>query len=193
MPRTRALLDLAGAPDRRMTCVLVAGTKGKGSTAALLASVLHAAGVRAGLYTSPHLQSWRERIRVDGMAVAPRAFERAMRAAAGLVPALRRDRALGEPSAFELLTVAALTRFAREKCAVAILEVGLGGRFDATNAVEPALSIVTLIDLDHRAILGSTLARIAREKAGVLRRDRPALLARQRPAAERALRAECER
>ncbi len=177
-----------------MTCVLIAGTKGKGSTAAFLASVLHAAGVRAGLYTSPHLQSWRERIRVDGVALGAAAFRREIADAVALARRLRRSRPeLGEPSAFELLTVAALAAFARRRCAVAVLEVGLGGRYDATNAVDPAVSIVTPIDLDHQAILGPTLGRIAREKAGVLRHGRPALVARQRPAAERALAAECRR
>jgi dihydrofolate synthase / folylpolyglutamate synthase len=171
-----------------MTCVVVAGTKGKGSTAAFLASVLHHAGIPAGLYTSPHLQSWRERIRVDGVAIGPLAFARSTRGAVELARRLRGQRpGLGEPSAFELLTVAALTFFARKRCAIAILEVGLGGRFDATNAVDPLVSIVAPIGLDHRQILGPSLARIAREKAGVLRPDLPGLIARQRPEAERAI------
>lgn len=190
VPRTRALLDLAGAPDRDLTCVLVAGTKGKGSTAAFIASVLAAAGIRAGLYTSPHLQSWRERIRVDGVAIRPQALVAAIDGALRLVPRLRR-RALGEPSAFQLLTVAALSHFAARRCSVAVLEVGLGGRYDATNAVEPAVSVIASIGYDHQGILGRTLGRIAREKAGVLRRGRPGLLAPQRPAAHRALARAC--
>lgn len=192
VPRTRALLDLAGRPDARLVCVLVAGTKGKGSTAAFLASMLAAARIRAGLFTSPHLQSWRERIRVDGTAIAPGVFERAVDGAIGLVPRLRRrSPELGEPSAFELLVVAALTHFAGRRCRVAVLEVGLGGRYDATNAVEPAVSVVTPVGLDHREILGPTLAAIAREKAGVLRRGKPAILAPQRAAAARALARAC--
>jgi len=188
VPRTRALLDLAGAPDRGMACALVGGTKGKGSTAAFLAAIASAAGVRAGLYTSPHLQSWRERIRVDGEAIASRAFAGLIEEAVGLVPRLRRAQPrLGEPSAFELLTVAALIHFARRHCRVAVLEVGLGGRFDATNAVDPAVALIAPIGLDHRAILGRSLAAIAREKAGILRAGRPAALARQRPAAAREL------
>ncbi|MGH2377101.1 MAG: bifunctional folylpolyglutamate synthase/dihydrofolate synthase, partial [Candidatus Limnocylindria bacterium] len=184
VPRVRILLDAAAFPDLAMACVLVAGTKGKGSTAAFLASILAAAGVRAGLFTSPHLQSWRERIRVDGVAVRPAAFAEAVEGALGYVPALRRAAPhLGEPSAFELLTVAALGHFARERCTVAVLEVGLGGRYDATNAVDPAVSVVTSVGLDHVAILGPTLDRIAREKAGVMRSGRPALLAPQEPAA----------
>ncbi|MBI2774276.1 MAG: bifunctional folylpolyglutamate synthase/dihydrofolate synthase [Chloroflexi bacterium] len=194
MPRTRALLDLAGAPDRDMACVLVAGTKGKGSTATFLASALDAAGIRAGLYTSPHLQGWRERIRVRGVAIRPDAFGRAVDNALRLMPRLRRAHPdLGEPTAFELLTVAALAHFARSRCAVAVLEVGLGGRFDATNAVDPAISVITSIGLDHEEILGPGLGRIAREKAGVLRTDRAALVARQLPAAATAIRFECRR
>ncbi len=190
--RVRLLLDAAASPDVGITCVLVAGTKGKGSTAAFLASILAAAGIRAGLFTSPHLQSWRERIRVDGVAIPPSAFSDSVAGALGYVPALlRASPRLGEPSAFELLVVAALSHFARERCTVAILEVGLGGRYDATNAVDPAISIVTSIGLDHVSILGGTLDRIALEKAGVMRARRPALLAAQAPTAARALARAC--
>jgi dihydrofolate synthase/folylpolyglutamate synthase len=190
--RVRILLDAAASPDLALTCVLVAGTKGKGSTAAFLASILAAAGIRAGLFTSPHLQSWRERIRVEGSAIRPDAFGEAVDGAIGFVPALwRTGPRLGDPSAFELLVVAALSHFARERCTVAVLEVGLGGRYDATNAVDPAVSIVTSTGLDHVSILGGTLERIALEKAGVMRTDRAALIARQEPSAERALRRAC--
>ena len=190
--RVRILLDAAASPDLAMTCVLVAGTKGKGSTAAFLASSLAAAGIRTGLFTSPHLQSWRERIRVDGVAIRPAAFAASVEHALGYVPALwRAGPRLGDPSAFELLAVTALSHFARQRCTVAVLEVGLGGRYDATNAVDPAISIVTSIGLDHVSILGSTLDRIAREKAGVMRARRPALLAPQAPPAARALARAC--
>ena len=190
--RTRALLDLAGAPDHELRCVLVAGTKGKGSTAAFLASVLHRAGVRAGLFTSPHLQAFRERVRIDGALLRPRAFARAIDELRPLLAALRRHHpAAGEPTTFELTLLLALRAFAARRCAVAVLEVGLGGALDATNAVEPAISIVSSISYDHTAILGRSLGAIAREKAGVLRPGRPALLAPQRPVARRALRAAC--
>ncbi len=187
--RTRALLDLCGAPDRRMTCVLVAGTKGKGSTASLLAGILHTAGVRAGLYTKPHLQSYRERIRVDGAAISSAAFAEAVERFQRLVEILkRRSPDAGEPTTFEVTTALALDAFARDDCAVAVVEVGLGGRLDATNAIDPAISVVTSISRDHSSILGRTLASIAREKAGILRRGRPGLFAEQRPTAARALR-----
>jgi dihydrofolate synthase/folylpolyglutamate synthase len=187
--RTRALLDLAGAPDRSLRVVLVAGTKGKGSTAAMLASMLGAHGERVGLYTKPHLQSYRERVRVDGMAISPRAFAGAVRRMRALVPGL--PAAAGEPTTFEVTTALAVDYFARQRCTLAVVEVGLGGRLDATNALEPAVSVITPISYDHTAILGRTLGAIALEKAGIMRAGVPALLAEQRPAALGALRRSC--
>jgi len=190
--RTRALLDIAGAPDRQLRIALVAGTKGKGSTCAMLASILGAAGKRCGLYTKPHLQSYRERIRVDGQAIAPCAFDDAVSRMRGHVGTLMRDYpAAGEPTTFEVTTALALVEFARQGCEMAVVEVGLGGRLDATNAVAPYASVITSISYDHTAILGRTLGAIAGEKAGILRPGRPALLASQRPAAMRALQRAC--
>ena len=187
--RTRALLDLAGAPDRQLKIALVAGTKGKGSTCAMLASILGAAGARCGLYTKPHLQSYRERIRVDGAAIAPCELAEAVDRMRRLVPELPPD--AGEPTTFEVTTAMALDVFARRGCELAVVEVGLGGRLDATNATDPQVSVITSISYDHTAILGRTLGAIAAEKAGILRRGRRALLAEQRPAARRALSRAC--
>ncbi len=187
--RTRALLDLAGAPDRSLRIALVAGTKGKGSTCAMLASILGAAGVRCGLYTKPHLQSYLERIRIDGTAVTNGAFEAAVRRMQSYVLALPTD--AGEPTTFEVTTALALDEFARQGCEMAVVEVGLGGRLDATNATDPFVSVITSISYDHTPILGRTLGAIALEKAGILRRGRPALLAEQRPTAMRALHRAC--
>jgi dihydrofolate synthase/folylpolyglutamate synthase len=191
--RTRALLDIAGAPDGRLRIALVAGTKGKGSTCAMLASILGAAGVRCGLYTKPHLQSYRERIRIDGQAVSACTFESAVEQMRGHVATLAHAHPeAGEPTTFEVTTAVALDEFARQGCELAVVEVGLGGRLDATNAVAPFASVITSISYDHTAILGRTLGGIAREKAGILRRGRPGLLAGlQRPAAMRALKAAC--
>src|SRR5919197_5310818 len=124
--RTRALLDLAGAPDHRLKIALVAGTKGKGSTCATLASILGAAGVRGGLYTQPHLQAYRERIRVDGAAIAPCELAEAVARMRRVVPELPPD--AGEPTTFEVTTAIALEVFARQACELAVVEVGLGGR-----------------------------------------------------------------
>jgi dihydrofolate synthase/folylpolyglutamate synthase len=187
--RTRTLLDLAGAPDRRMRVALVGGTKGKGSTAAMLASILGATGVRCGLYSKPHLQSYRERIRVDGVAIAPDELDAAIKRLQGLV--CRLPPAAGEPTTFEVTTALALDVFARQACEMAVVEVGLGGRLDATNAMDPFVSVVTSISYDHTDILGRTLGAIAFEKAGIFRSGRPALLAEQRPAAMQALRRAC--
>jgi dihydrofolate synthase/folylpolyglutamate synthase len=187
--RTRALLDLAGAADRQLRVALIAGTKGKGSTCAMLASILGAAGARCGLYTKPHLQSYRERIRVDGVAISTQQFAEAIDRLRALAAALPSE--AGEPTTFEVTTALALDHFARQQCDIAVVEVGLGGRLDATNATDPELSVITSISYDHTAILGHTLDAIATEKAGILRRGRPALLAEQRPSALRALRRNC--
>lgn len=190
--RMRALLDLAGAPDRTMRCVLIAGTKGKGSTAAFLAAMLHQDGVRAGLFTSPQLQDFRERVRVDGALLSTRAFDRAIDELRPVVSSLRRRHpSAGPPTTFELTLLLALRAFARRRCAVAVLEVGLGGALDATNAVEPVLSLIGPISHDHTAILGRSLSTIATEKAGILRRRRPAFVAPQRPLAARAIARAC--
>src|SRR5438105_960792 len=187
--RTRALLDLGGAPDKELKIALVAGTKGKGSTCAMLASILSAAGVRCGLYTKPHLQSYRERIRVDGQAVSESGLDAAISRMRQHVAHL--PRAAGEPTTFEVTTALALDEFARDNCDMAVVEVGLGGRLDATNATDPFVSVITSISYDHTAILGNTLGAIAAEKAGILRPNQPAVLAEQRPAAMRALRHAC--
>jgi dihydrofolate synthase/folylpolyglutamate synthase len=187
--RTRVLLDLAGAPDRRLGVALVAGTKGKGSTCAMLASILGAAGARCGLYTKPHLQSYRERVRVDGRAIGPRELAEAVERMRNLVRELPAE--AGEPTTFEVTTAMAFDVFARQGCELAVVEVGLGGRLDATNATDPLISVITSISYDHTAILGRTLGAIAGEKAGILRRGCRAFIAEQRPAARRALERAC--
>lgn len=178
--RTRVLLDLLERPDRRLAIVLVAGTKGKGSTSALLASLLAASGVRAGLYTKPHLQSYRERIRVDGEIISTTDLEQGIGRLRPQVRAmLRLIPTAGQPTTFELTTALALAHFAATACAVAVVEVGLGGRFDATNATDPHVSVITPISHDHMRELGGSLRQIASEKAGVLRPGRVAIVARQ--------------
>ena len=190
--RTRVLLDLAAAPDRKMICVLVAGTKGKGSTSAMLARILCASGVRTGLYTKPHLQTYRERIRVDGVAIDETEFAAGVDALRPLATELsRRLPAAGAPTTFELTTVLALAHFAAHTCRVAVVEVGLGGRLDATNAVDPHVSVITPISHDHTKLLGSRLSQIALEKAGVLRPGRVAVLAPQPASARAALLRQC--
>ncbi len=166
----RILLGALGDPQRRFPSVLIAGTNGKGSTAATLAAILKASGVRTGLYTSPHLERVNERIRLDSEEIADDAFAslffKVDEAARRLV---REGRLPQFPSFFEVLTAQALLCFAEKKVEIAVLEVGMGGRLDATNVVDPLLSIITDISLDHTEWLGSTIGAIAREKAGILR------------------------
>ncbi len=176
-----SLCERLGRPERRVPSVLISGTNGKGSTAATLAAIAGACSLRAGLYTSPHLVDVTERIRVEGGDVSREELDavlgRVFRAAesAPEIPV----------TYFEALTAAAFLVFAERRLELAVLEVGLGGRFDATNVAPAVLSVVTSIDLDHTAELGETLSSIAREKAGIFRRGRPALaLARSAEALE---------
>jgi dihydrofolate synthase/folylpolyglutamate synthase len=184
----RILLAAFGDPHRRFPSVLIAGTNGKGSTAATLASILTAAGHRTGLYTSPHLSRVNERIRLDRVEIADDAFAslyfRVHDAAQNLVL----DGSLPQlPSFFEILTAQALLYFAESQVEIAVLEVGMGGRLDATNIVDPLLSVVTDISLDHTEWLGSTIAAITREKAGILRRNGTLVTLPQHPEANQVL------
>lgn len=189
LERMRRLLGALGDPQRSGRPVLVAGTNGKGSTAALLASVLEAAGISTGLYTSPHLEQVEERLRLGGRAVAPDVL------AAALVRVLAASREeLGEaPTYFEAVTAAAFLCLAEIPVDVSLLEVGLGGRLDATNCCEPVLSVVTGIGLDHTRELGDAVDAIAREKAGIFRPRVPALIWAHEPRVRGALEQEAGR
>ncbi len=162
LDRMRGALAALGHPERSFPSILVAGTNGKGSTSTLLASVLERGGRRVGLYTSPHLLDYRERVRVNGRMIAPEA----------VTERVERDRETWERfelSFFEATTALAFAHFRDVRIDLAVLEVGMGGRLDATNTVEPILSVVTALGMDHAQILGDTAAKIAREKAGIFR------------------------
>jgi len=168
LDRMRVMLDAAGHPERGLRAVHIAGTKGKGSTAAMIASVLTAAGHNTGLYTSPHLRDFRERIRINGVEIGTDDVARSVVRARPIVESVPKD--LGVPSFFEAYTLVAFMHFAEQGCDVMVLEAGLGGRLDATNVIEdPLVSVITRIGLDHTAELGSTIPRIAAEKAGVIK------------------------
>ncbi len=184
----RALLAALGNPHKRFPSVLIAGTNGKGSTAATLASILQAAGSRAGLYTSPHLVRPNERIRVDGEAIPDESlaglFARVESAAAELVA----DGTLPHPASFfETVTAIAFLHFAAAPVDLAILECGLGGRLDATNVAAPLLSILTDISLDHQEWLGDSIAAITREKCGILRAGGTLITLPQHPEANQTI------
>lgn len=172
LPRTRALLDDLGNPQRQLRCVVIAGTKGKGSTAVMLESITRAAGYHTGVWSSPHLHSYRERIQVDRLPISREAL---VAAVADVQPALDRfDSAqYGIPSVFEVGFGLALRHFAAQNVDLAILEVGLGGRYDSANVVTPILSMITSISYDHMQVLGNTLAKIAYEKVGIAKTGVP--------------------
>jgi dihydrofolate synthase/folylpolyglutamate synthase len=166
----RVLLAALENPERRFPSVLIAGTNGKGSTAATLASILQASGVRTGLYTSPHLLRINERIRTDGEDIPDDKFALLHDMVERTAERLIEDGELPwHPSFFEMLTAMAFEHFATSKVDVAVLEVGMGGRLDATNVVEPRVSVITDISLDHQKFLGNTVTEIAREKVGIVR------------------------
>ncbi len=188
LERISTVLDALGHPERACEFVHVAGTNGKGSTCAMIDSGLRAAGVRAGLFTSPHLVEPTERIRIAGRPVGAeefvRTFERVHRVAEELLEAERIDL---HPTYFETVTAMAFCLFEEGSVETAVLEVGLGGRLDATNVVRPRLCVITPVDFDHEALLGKSLDAIASEKAGILKPGVPAVFAVQRPEAERTL------
>jgi dihydrofolate synthase/folylpolyglutamate synthase len=180
----RVLLNALDHPERRFPSVLIAGTNGKGSTAATLASILQASGLRTGLYTSPHLVRINERIRINGEDIDDEKFALLHDMVERTAERLIEDRELPwHPSFFEMLTAMAFEHFATSKLDIAILEVGMGGRLDATNVVEPRVSVITDISLDHEKFLGNTIAEIAREKAGIIRPGSVVVTLPQTPAA----------
>jgi dihydrofolate synthase/folylpolyglutamate synthase len=169
----RALVAEMGHPERACPSLLVAGTNGKGSVAAYCDAALRASGLRTGRYTSPHLVRVNERITVDGRDITDRDFATAVRAVRDAAERLVRRGVLeAHPTFFEVLTAAAFSHFQRRGVDVAVLEVGLGGRLDATNVADPVASAIVSVDFDHEVYLGRTLAAIAGEKAGVMRAGR---------------------
>jgi len=184
LERMRALLGGLGNPERGQRFVHVAGTNGKGSTSAMIASALRQSGQRTGLYTSPHLVEPTERINIDGNAVSKEQFAAAFATVHQTAEQmLLADRLDAHPSYFETVTAMALLLL-KERCGISVMEVGLGGRLDATNVIEPELCVITPIAYDHEAYLGNTIESIAAEKAGILKLGVPAVTATQDPVAQ---------
>jgi dihydrofolate synthase/folylpolyglutamate synthase len=180
----RVLLGALGHPEKKFPSVLIAGTNGKGSTAATLASILRASGLKTGLYTSPHLVRINERIRVNGEAIGDDDFARLHGEVDRVAERLVEQGVLPwHPSFFEMMTAIAFVYFARERVEMAVLEVGMGGRLDATNVVEPLVSVIADISLDHQKFLGNTVGEIAREKVGIIRPGGVAVTLPQQPEA----------
>jgi len=183
--RVQSLLERLGNPHHRFQSLHIAGTKGKGSTAAMMASVLTAAGFRTGLYTSPHLHTFCERIRIGSQLIAREKVTQLVRE---IAPAVED---IPELTTFEIITALGFLHFAREGTEFAVVEVGLGGRLDATNVIEPRVAVITSLSLDHTQILGDTLAAIAREKAGIVKPGVPLICAPQLPEAQSVIEVTC--
>lgn len=177
LERITALLELLGNPHHRVRFVHIGGTNGKGSTAVMLSSMLRAAGYHVGLYTSPYLLSFTNRMAVDGSDIDHRELVELVDRVRPLVEKISGDQKMGEMTEFEVVTALALEYFAAQNVDLVVLEVGLGGRLDATNVVLPLLSIITNISLEHTAVLGNTIEAIAAEKAGIIKEGKPLLTA----------------
>ncbi|MCK4716038.1 MAG: bifunctional folylpolyglutamate synthase/dihydrofolate synthase, partial [Candidatus Marinimicrobia bacterium] len=180
LKRVLLFLDRIGNPQKKIRTIHVAGTNGKGSTCAIIASILQAAGYKVGLYTSPHLIRFNERIRVDNEKISDEEIVSFLHNHRPLIDEI-------DTTFFETTTAIAFDHFRRRKVDIAIIETGLGGRFDATNVVTPLLSVITPIGKDHEEFLGNTLAKITREKAGIIKTGVPCLAARQRPGVKQIL------
>ena len=188
LERMRTLLKKLGNPQSSFRSVHIAGTKGKGSTCAMIASMLQAAGYKTALYTSPHLVDLRERMCINGDMISHAEFVRLVRL---IEPVVKRMKPT--PTYFDVLTAIAFKWFAEQKVDIAVVETGLGGRLDSTNVLKPEVTAITSISKDHMAQLGSTLARIAEEKAGIFKSGIPAITVQQDPEAEAVLKRVAEK
>jgi dihydrofolate synthase/folylpolyglutamate synthase len=189
----RALALRMGEPQKRFKSVHIAGTNGKGSTAAMVERVLRCAGYKTGLYTSPHLERINERIRVDGAEISDAEFAEAFTRLRGLIEEMLSTGELAaHPTYFECVTAMALEVFAWERVDFAVLEVGMGGRLDSTNVVKPEVSVITQIAFDHESFLGHSIAEIAREKAGIIKPGVPVVSAAEHPEARAVIRRRAE-
>jgi dihydrofolate synthase/folylpolyglutamate synthase len=193
LPRESRLLELLGNPQQSYTCTLIAGTKGKGSTAALIERVLRQAGLRTGLYTQPDLHTFRERIRVNGRLISEGEMAELLPEVRAAVEDIQEQHEFGPYITYEVATALALLYFQRQQVQHAVLEVGLGGRLDATNVTQPLVSVITSISYDHTQILGNTLKEIATEKAGIIKPDGVVVTSAQAPEALLAIAAVCRR
>lgn len=177
LSHTEHLLSLLGNPEADFSSVHVAGTNGKGSVCAMIYSTLVEAGLSTGLYTSPHLSEFTERIKVDGKEIPKKSLTRLLEDIMPMVDVMGADESLGKPSFFEVVTALAFKHLSDEEVDYAVVETGLGGRLDATNVLKPVVSVITNVQLDHTEVLGNSLEDIAREKAGIIKKETPAVTA----------------
>lgn len=187
LERMRYLLNLMDNPHHKISAFHVAGTKGKGSTSAMIFSILKEAGFKAGLYTSPHLQTLRERIATNDGMITQKEFVELVNIAKPYIEKAKEHPIYGSPTFFEVLTALAFLYFFIKKLDYVVIEVGLGGRLDATNVIKPIMSVITPIGYDHMHILGDTLEKIAYEKAGIIKKNIPVVSAPQKEEAWRVI------
>ena len=192
LTRMEALLGRLGSPQNQVPAVHIAGTKGKGSTAALCDAALHAAGLSTGFYSSPHLHTFRERIRRNSEPISQGGFAALVEGLWPFHEQFKRDPAIGPLTLFEFLTGMAFQCFAENRTDVQIVEVGLGGKLDATNALDAGVCVITSISLDHMAILGDTIGEIAADKAGIIKPGSTVVIAPQTPEALSPILAACQ-
>src|SRR5215471_7927194 len=193
LPRESRLLELLGNPQQSYTCTLIAGTKGKGSTSALIERVLRQAGLRTGLYTQPDLYTFRERMRVNGHLISEGEVAELIPEVRAAVEAIQHRHEFGPFITYEVATTLALLYFSRQHVEHAVLEVGLGGRLDATNVTQPLVSVITSISYDHMQILGNTMTEIATEKAGIVKPNGVVVTSAQSVEALLAIAAACQK
>jgi dihydrofolate synthase / folylpolyglutamate synthase len=186
--RMRSWVGALGHPERATPVIHIAGTNGKGSTAAMLEAIFSEAGWRTGLYTSPHLVRLGERVQVGRRLLSEAEITHYTHELRVLAEIVSRDNPDDHPSFFEFMTAMAFIQFAREKCDIALIEVGMGGRLDATNVVDPEIAVITSIGLDHCEFLGDTIEKIAAEKAGIIKHGRPVVIGLLPDGAERVIR-----
>lgn len=189
LDRMAVLLDFFEHPEETISCVHVAGSKGKGSTAAFISCILQAAGFRVGLYTSPHVTSYRERITLAGAEVRDEIYTQQVAYIKSKIDSMDRGLLPGQsdPTTFELLTLLSFLIFKSLDCSWAVIETGIGGRLDATNVIRPAASVITPVELEHTDVLGNTIPEIAAEKAGIIKRRIPVFCGFQKSEAEQVI------
>jgi dihydrofolate synthase / folylpolyglutamate synthase len=187
--RTLAMMEALGNPHTKYPAIHIAGTNGKGSVAAMSESILRQAGFVTGMYTSPHLVRVEERIRISGVPISPQVFSTLATRVRGAEEALLAKKSLDRPlTTFEFLTCCAFVQFAKQKIDIAVIEVGLGGKLDATNVMDPLVSVITGVALDHQNYLGRTIGKIAAEKAGIIKGGIPAISGCSDPEAQKVMR-----
>lgn len=183
LERMERLLAYAGCPHKELPCIHITGTKGKGSTSIMISAILEHAGLTTGLFTSPHLIDIKERIQINHKTIPEREFTSIINDLRPFIQHLRETELPASPTFFEILTAAGMLYFKKKGVEMAVLEVGLGGRLDSTNVVLPQVSVITNVGLDHTAILGNTLSRIAYEKAGIIKQHVPVISGVEAPEA----------